>query len=194
MKHLLTLSLALLLAACGNSRGKQAEKPASIVSGKTLVAYFSATGTTAKVAQDLAKATDADLFQITPVRPYTEKDLDWHDKGSRSSLEMNDKMCRPEISQRLTQMPQYETVYLGFPIWWGTAPRIINTFLEQYDLKGKAVILFATSGGSGFEQSLQDLRPSAIECTIEEGRVFNDNPSVKDLKKWAKDFRHNNPN
>lgn len=116
---------------------------------KKLVAYFSATGTTEKVARALAEATGADLFQIVPEVPYTAADLDWNDKMSRSSREMADKSSRPAISSRVKSIDAYKTVFIGFPIWWYVAPTIVNTFLEQYDFAGKKVIPFATSGGSG---------------------------------------------
>ena len=116
---------------------------------KKLVAYFSASGVTAKAAGKLAKAADADLFEIKPVQPYTRADLDWMNKKSRSSIEMADKSSRPEIAEKVSNMADYDVIFVGFPIWWYVAPTIINTFLEQYDLSGKKIVLFATSGGSG---------------------------------------------
>ena len=118
---------------------------------KKLVAYFSASGVTAKAAGKLAKAADADLFEIKPVQPYTRADLDWMNKKSRSSIEMADKSSRPEIAEKVSNMADYDVIFVGFPIWWYVAPTIINTFLEQYDLSGKKIVLFATSGGSGTE-------------------------------------------
>ena len=123
-----------------------------------LVAYFSATGITAKVAKKLAEIAEADLFEIKPVVPYTEVDLDWRNKNSRSSIEMAEKSSRPEIAERLENMDDYDTIYLGFPIWWYIAPTIINTFLESYDMSEKDIILFATSGGSGFGHTIENFR------------------------------------
>ena len=117
---------------------------------KTLAAYFSASGTTAKVAEMLAKAANADIYEIKPAVPYTRADLDWMNKKSRSSVEMSDKSSRPELADKSANIADYDTVLLGFPIWWYVAPTIINTFLESYDFSGKKIVLFATSGGSGF--------------------------------------------
>ena len=131
---------------------------------KTLVAYFSASGTTARAAREIADAVGADLYEIRPAEPYSSADLNWMDKKSRSTVEMNDPACRPAIAEPVRDMDQYDTVFVGFPIWWYVEPRIIDTFLERYDLSGKTVIPFATSGGSGIgkaEKSLQDHCPKA---------------------------------
>ena len=131
---------------------------------KTLVAYFSATGTTARAAREIADAVGADLYEIRPAEPYSSADLNWMDKKSRSTVEMNDPACRPAIAEPVRDMDQYDTVFVGFPIWWYVEPRIVDTFLERYDLSGKTVIPFATSGGSGIgkaEKSLQDHCPKA---------------------------------
>ena len=117
--------------------------------GKTLVAYFSASGVTEKKAQILAQVTGGDLFEIEPAVPYTSADLNWMDKKSRSTLEMNDPSSRPEIAKKVADMDAYDTVYVGFPVWWYVEPSIINTFLESYDFSGKTVVPFCTSGGSG---------------------------------------------
>ena len=122
---------------------------------KRLVAYFSCTGTTAKVAETLAESIGADIFEIEPAVPYTAADLDWRDNTSRSSVEMNDPHSRPAVASKRDNMADYDTVLVGFPIWWYVAPTIINTFLESYDLQGKTIIPFATSGGSGMEQVQQ---------------------------------------
>ena len=127
---------------------------------KKLVAYFSASGVTAKLAKALASATDADLFEIKPVTPYTSKDLNWMDKTSRSTIEMQDKSSRPEIAEKIPNLADYDTVFLGFPIWWYVAPRIINTFVESYDFTGKTLVPFATSGGSGMGKTNEKLAPS----------------------------------
>ena len=126
---------------------------------KKLVAYFSAGGVTKKVAERLAAAAGADLFEIEPAVPYTVADLDWTNKKSRSSVEMNDPSSRPEIARRLDSLEEYDTVFLGFPIWWYVAPTIINTFLESYDFAGKTIIPFATSGGSGLGKTVEVLKP-----------------------------------
>ena len=127
--------------------------------GKTLVAYFSAGGVTKKVAERLAAAAGAELFEIRPAVPYTRADLDWTDKNSRSSVEMRDPSSRPAIAEKLGNMDDYDTVFLGFPIWWYVAPTIIDTFLESYDFSGKTIIPFATSGGSGMGRTVEVLKP-----------------------------------
>lgn len=139
-----------------------------------LVAYFSASGVTAEAAKKLAKAAGADLFEIKPAVPYTDADLSWTNPKSRSSVEMKNGDSRPEIAERLEGMEKYDTVYVGFPIWWYIAPTIINTFLESYDFAGKTIILFATSGGSGFGKAVEALKGSCAGCKkIVEGRLFN---------------------
>ncbi len=154
--------------------------------GKTLVAYFSASGTTARVAKELAQAADADLYEIKPAVPYTKDDLNWMDKKSRSSVEMNDKSSRPAIADTDAEISQYETIFLGFPIWWYVAPTIVNSFLESYDFSGKRIILFATSGGSGFGKTAAGLKSSVTaDTTIVEGKILNGTNSVDDLRKWV---------
>ncbi len=153
--------------------------------GKTLVAYFSASGTTAKVAQRLASAVGADLYEIRPETPYTKADLDWTDKTSRSTIEMNDKSFRPPMAGRVEDIGQYDTVYVGFPIWWYAAPTIINTFLESCDLTGKTVIPFATSGSSGMGKTNAGLKASCPGAALKEGRRFPANVSEAELKAWA---------
>ncbi len=129
---------------------------------KTLVAYFSATGVTAGVAQKIAMGADADLFEIVPAQKYTTADLDWHNENSRSSIEMKgNRSFRPAIASKVENMIQYDTIYIGFPIWWYVAPTIINTFLESYDFSGKTIHLFATSGMSGMGNTVDELKPSA---------------------------------
>ena len=157
--------------------------------GKTLVAYFSATGTTRKVAKNLASALNADIYEITPKELYTDADLNWHDKNSRSSVEMRDKSSRPEMKDDNFSTDDYDTVYLGFPIWWYVAPTIVNTFLEKHDFSNKTIILFATSGGSRFGKTVENLKPSVSNSTkIIEGDILNSNPSVEELKTWVKKF------
>ena len=141
---------------------------------KNLVAYFSASGVTKKVALDLAKAKDADLFEIEPKEKYTSEDLDWTNKNSRSTIEMKNKSFRPEIVKKDLNIDLYDTIYVGFPIWWYTAPTIVNTFLETYNFKNKKIVLFATSGGSRFCNSLKDLKNSVDESSeIVEGKILN---------------------
>lgn len=156
---------------------------------KILVAYFSASGTTKKTAELLAKATGADLFEIQPEEPYTAADLDWTNKKSRSTLEMNDPASRPGIVSRVENMADYATVFLGFPIWWYTAPTIIKTFLESYDFSGKKIILFATSGGSGFGRTREDISKSVGESTsVVEGKILNGVYTAAELKAWSEKF------
>lgn len=150
----------------------------------TLTVYFSASGTTARAAANLAKAAGADLYEIRPAVPYTQADLNWMDKKSRSSVEMNDPAFRPELADKDADIAAYDRILLGFPIWWYVAPTIINTFLESYDFTGKEIILFATSGGSGFGKTAQALAPSCPGAHIREGRLLNGDVSVDALKKW----------
>ncbi|HIX60031.1 MAG TPA: NAD(P)H-dependent oxidoreductase [Candidatus Blautia gallistercoris] len=152
---------------------------------KKLVAYFSASGVTAGVAERLARAIGADLYEIRPEVPYTEADLNWMDKKSRSSVEMNDKSFRPAIAGKAEGMEQYDTIFVGFPIWWYVAPTIINTFLEQYDLKGKTVVPFATSGSSGMGNTNRELAPSCPGAVLLEGKRFPASAGEEELKAWA---------
>ena len=151
---------------------------------KKLVAYFSATGTTKDLAEKLAKVVGADIFEIKPTKPYTEKDLDWMDKNSRSSVEMKNLDYRPEIKEKLTNMADYDVIYVGFPIWWYIAPTIINTFLESYDLSGKTIVPFATSGGSGMGKT-NDVLSRSCNGELIEGKRFLTSVSEKELKEWA---------
>ncbi len=155
---------------------------------KTLVAYFSATGTTKNVAYNLSKSINADLFEIVPKDKYTSEDLDWTNKNSRSSKEMGDLTSRPAIANKLLNINDYDTVFLGFPIWWYVAPTIINTFLEQYDWEGKTIIPFATSGGSGMGNTNQNLKNSCKGANLVEGRRFVVGVSINELKEWANKF------
>lgn len=153
---------------------------------KTLVAYFSATGTTAQAAKLLAKAAGADLYEIRPAVPYTKADLNWMDDKSRSSQEMHDPASRPEIAGRVENMDAYDRVFLGFPIWWYVAPAIINSFLVSYDFSGKTIILFATSGGSGFGKTVEKLKNSVSPTArIREGRLLNGRLSESELRAWV---------
>lgn len=152
---------------------------------KTLVAFFSASGVTRQVAQKLAAAAQADLYEIKPAVPYTQADLNWRDKSSRSSVEMKNLAIRPQLADTDAKIEQYDRILLGYPIWWYMAPTIINTFLESYDFSGKSIILFATSGGSGFGKSVKELSPSSPNATIREGRMLNGNPSEQELRQWV---------
>lgn len=152
---------------------------------RKLVAYFSASGVTAKVAEKLSEAIGADLYAIEPEVPYTKADLDWMDKKSRSTIEMNNPASRPAIAGKRDNMNDYDTVFVGFPIWWYVAPTIINTFLESYDLTGKTIIPFATSGGSDIGKTNEKLLPSCKGAKLLDGKVFKASVSGADLAKWA---------
>ncbi len=152
---------------------------------KKLVAYFSASGVTASLAKNLAAAIGADLFEIEPVIRYGKADLDWTNKKSRSSVEMNDKSSRPAVAKKLGNMSEYDEVFVGFPIWWYIAPTIVNTFLEGYDLAGKTIIPFATSGGSGMGETNEYLANSCKGAKLVAGKVLRRNACADELKKWA---------
>lgn len=153
---------------------------------KKLVAYFSASGVTAKVAGLLADAVGADIHEIRPKFPYSKADLNWMDKKSRSTIEMNNKAFRPEIEHSDLKMDAYEVVFLGFPIWWYVAPTIINTFLESYDFAGKKIILFATSGSSGFGKTVEELKVSVpASCEIIEGKLLNGKQTIPTIRAWT---------
>lgn len=155
---------------------------------KVLVAYFSASGVTGKVAANLAKAIGADLYEIAPEIPYTNADLNWMDKKSRSSVEMNDRSSRPAIGTKVDDMSTYDTVFVGFPIWWYREPSIIDTFVESYDFGGKTIIPFATSGGSGLGDTTKNLKAICPGANIVEGQRFAASVSESDLKKWAENL------
>ncbi len=187
-KSFLAVAAVMLCACSGKAKSEavntQAEAPAK---EKTiLVAYFSCTNTTRKVAEKVAEAKDADLFEIVPAQKYTAADLDWTDQQSRSSLEMKEKSSRPAIESKVENFSQYNKVYIGFPVWWYTAPTIINTFLEQYDWTGKTVVLFATSGGSDIQNVPGELTPSAPGAVFEGAFLLNGDPSVDTVKEILK--------
>lgn len=152
---------------------------------KVLVAYFSASGVTAKLAEKLAAAVGGDLHEIQPQTPYTDEDLDWENKKSRSSIEMNDKAFRPAVANKVNNMADYKTVFVGFPIWWYVAPTIINTFLEQYDFSGKTIVPFATSGSSGMGRTNEELQASCKGAELLEGRRFAADAGEAELKQWV---------
>lgn len=154
---------------------------------KRLVAYFSASGVTARLAKTLAEAAGADLYEIEPAAPYSEADLNWRDKQSRSTIEMQDPTSRPAMVETDANVAAYDVVFVGFPIWWYVAPTIINTFLEKYDFAGKTIVLFATSGGSGLGETEAKLRPSVADTAIwKEAKLLNGNPSKEELQNWLK--------
>ena len=159
------------------------------MSKKSLVAYFSASGDTARAAKTLAEAAGADLYEIKPKMPYTKADLNWMDKNARSSIEMKDPSSRPELADENADIASYDVIFLGFPIWWYVAPTIINTFLEAYDFSGKTIILFATSGGSGVGKTVEKLKPSVSDTTvIKEGKLLNGHVTKENLENWLKTF------
>ena len=182
MKKIIMMMAALLtvsLSACsqGNKTKENKDK-------KVLVAYFSASGVTRGVAQQLAEVTGGTLHEIKPEQLYTDADLDWRNRQSRSSVEMQDKSSRPAITDKLSDMKDYSVVYVGFPIWWNTCPTIINTFMEAYDFQGKTVVPFATSGSSSIKKACEDLKAAYPSINWKEGKLLN-RVSKDDLKKWV---------
>ena len=153
---------------------------------KTLVTYFSASGVTKKTAEALAKLLEADLFEITPAELYTAEDLDWRNKQSRSTLEMADPGCRPAIVGEVENFDQYDTVFVGFPIWWGREPSVVDTFLDAYDFTGKKIVPFATSGGSGIGKTAERIQSIVGEgVMVNEGQRLGGEISEEDLKLWT---------
>ena len=187
MKHILLTTIAIgclaLFAGLTASAQNIKNNDMSNNSKKTLVAYFSATGTTMEAATKLAKVANADLHEIVPEVPYTPADLNWRDKSSRSSVEMADKSSRPAIANKVENMEQYDTVFVGYPIWWYIAPTIINTFLEQYDLTGKTIVPFFTSGGSGAGETMKYLKPSAPSANWVDPKNLN-YMGEAEMKSW----------
>lgn len=155
---------------------------------KVLVAYFSASGVTAKAAAKLAKAAGADLFEIVPEQPYTKADLNWQDKNSRSSVEMNDRSSRPAIKSKVENMEKYDVVFVGFPVWWYREPSIIDTFIESYDFNGKTVVPFCTSGGSGLGTTGSNLQALAKGAKVIEGKKLSFMTTEGSLKKWINEI------
>lgn len=156
----------------------------------TLVAYFSATGRTKRIAERMAKAAEADLFEIVPAEPYTQQDLNWVDKTSRGTMEMNDDACRPAIASKVDNMDDYELVFLGFPVWWYIEPRIIDTFLESYDFSGKRIVPFATSTGSPIGEAPQHIQDVCPNAKVEEGHKFNTTDADPMLFQWVARYMH----
>lgn len=160
------------------------ESDEQTTSGGTAVVYFSATGNTADIAEKVANILNADKFVIIPEEPYTPDDLNYNDDNCRANLEMNDDSARPAISGDMTALTEYDTVFIGYPIWWGTAPRIIDTLFESYDMSGKTVYTFCTSGGNGIGQSIDDLTSLCPDVTISDGRRFNAEATEDDVRQW----------
>ena len=179
---IMTALLTMSLSACSQASKVKENKEMK----KVLVAYFSASGVTKGVAQQLAEVTGGTLHEIKPAVAYTEADLDWRNQQSRSSVEMKDKSSRPAITDKLTNIQDYDVIYVGFPIWWYTCPTIINTFMESYDFKGKTVIPFATSGGSSIKKACEDLKATYPDVNWMEGKLLN-RASKKDLEDWVKE-------
>ena len=179
---LILLSVVGIVTTIGTQQKQDMNKERS--NHRILIAYFSATGTTARAAEKLANATDGELYAIVPAQPYTSADLDWNDKQSRSSVEMNDPKLRPAIKSKKENITDYDVVFIGYPIWWNLAPRIINTFIESHDLKGKTVIPFATSGGSTLAGSAAALKKNYPTLNWREGRLLN-RADEKSIRNWV---------
>ncbi len=187
MKKIMVMSMliaAFMFTACAQKNNKKEDTEMS----KTLVAYFSASGVTKNVAEQLATVLNADLHEIKPQQPYTDADLDWTNKQSRSTVEMQDKNSRPAIGNKVENFGEYSTIYIGFPIWWYTAPTIINTFLESNDFSGKQVILFATSGSSDITRAVNDLKAKYPNINIKGGKLLNSH-SEKQLKDFVNQMK-----
>ena len=183
MKHLKFLLLAVLTVFAASACSQNNQKNA-MEKKKVLVVYFSATGTTEQVAKQIAKFTDADICEITPTKPYTSADLNWNDKRSRSSVEMADPQARPDIKSIGFDLKNYDCIFLGYPIWWDLAPRVVSTFIESNDMTGMAVIPFATSGGSSIEGSAEALKKTYPDIKWLDGKLLN-GESEKALKSWC---------
>lgn len=155
---------------------------------KVLVTYFSASGVTAGAAETLARAAGADLYEIRPAQAYTKEDLDWNNKQSRSSLEMTDETSRPDMADNDSHAGDYDVVFIGFPIWWGVAPRVFNTFIESNDLTGKKVVIFATSGGSGIDYAINDMKKRYPQLAIAGGRLFSRKDTDAEMRNWVEEL------
>lgn len=184
MKQIIFVFMSLLCFSCSSKAQKQTADINVRSDKKTLVVYFSCTGTTEKAADAIAKTVGGKLYRITPATAYTSADLDWNDKGSRSSVEMKTENSRPELGGEALDLKDYDTVFLGYPIWWNLCPRPVNTFLEKYDFSGKTVIPFATSGGSSITNSVRQLEKLYPKIVWKEGRLLDG--SFKQAGEWAK--------
>ena len=182
------VSLLLTMTACARTNQNTETNSDSMENGKkVLVAYFSATGTTKAVAEDLAKVMDATLFEIEPAEPYTAADLDWRDSLSRSSVEMHDPSSRPAVKKKVENLSQYDVVFLGYPVWWYVAPTIINTFIDENNLDGKKVYCFATSGGSPIGPCVDALKKQYPAINWQEGKLLN-GATESTLETWKKEI------
>lgn len=179
------VGIALLLNSASCSKAQNTDNQKTDSNNKVLVAYFSASGVTEEAAQTLAEATGGKLYEIQPAKEYTAADLDWHDQASRSSVEMHNPKARTELKEKCADIKNYDTIYIGFPIWWDLAPRIINTFIESHDLTGKTIIPFATSGGSSIANSEKELRSTYPNLKWKTGKLLN-GMSLDDMKQWTK--------
>lgn len=186
MKKILS-TLAAVMALCTAVFAKGSDAQGAQSGSKALVAYFSATGTTDKAARTLADATGGVLYEIAPQQAYSSADLNWNDKQSRSSVEMNDPASRPALKETNADIASYDVVFIGYPIWWNEAPRIINTFIESHDLKGKKLVPFATSGGSGISNSVKELKNTYPDLNWEDGRLLN-SAGGNAVKEWANEM------
>ena len=155
---------------------------------KVLVTYFSASGVTAGAAETLARAAGADLYEIRPAQAYTKEDLDWNNKQSRSSLEMTDETSRPDMADNDSHAGGYDVVFIGFPIWWGVAPRVVNTFIESNDLTGKKIVIFATSGGSGIDYAINDMKKRYPQLAIAGGRLLSRKDTDAEMRNWVEEL------
>ena len=184
-KIILTLIAVMTLsfAACAQNKGEKSMQ----TENKPLVIYFSATGTTAKAARTIAEVTGGTLYEIVPQQTYTVDDLDWNDKQSRSSVEMNNPQARPALKDTKLDVTTYDVIFIGYPIWWDQAPRIINTFIESHDLKGKTLVPFATSGGSGISNSVKELRKAYPNLEWQDGKLLN-RASRDTIQNWINDM------
>ena len=184
-KIILTLAavMTMSLAACAQNKGEKSMQ----TENKALVVYFSATGTTAKAARTIAEVTGGTLYEIVPQQAYTSDDLDWNDKQSRSSVEMNNPQARPALKDTKQDVAAYDVIFIGYPIWWDQAPRIINTFIESHDLKGKTLVPFATSGGSGISNSLKELKRTYPDLEWQGGKLLN-RASRDAIRNWTDDL------
>ena len=177
--------MSLLTFSCSSKAQKQTTDADTQSNKKILVAYFSCTGTTERVADAIAQAVSGKLYRITPAAAYTSADLNWNNKASRSSVEMADETSRPALGGETLNLQDYDVVFLGYPIWWDLCPRPVNTFLEKYDFSVKKIVLFATSGGSGFGNTISELQPSAPGAEFVEGRLLN-RANKQEIEKWVK--------